>query len=352
MSVTAIAARVSELKKEEWEDRAAGLKKLSSCPPASFTAETLRPLRAMYEDCLRDLRSNVVREACCSIKFLAESGSPVVKPLARDILPTLSAVRGSGNKVNSAYVHAATRLLITHVPLRSHVVHILHMLKTSKSKDVRESAAEYLYLALAHGDKDHLERGKEQLVPLVQSSLPALLALPSPRSREWARAAYWQFQQKWPTAAAAARQLADPRAQKLLGDTPIPPPEAEPGLELIGKDLKPQAGPSRKRKPLGKLAVNPGNQLDGDAGDKAAQKPHRPPAAAADQDGGLGAKVAELEAELQSRAKLVMAKDEELSQQEESMRQRIEELEAEVEEERRKSATGTEPNRAPTTVDS
>ena len=384
MSVLELASRVTDQKADNWEIRAHGLKKVAACPAEELTTDMKGPLRAMFESTLRDLRSNVVREACCAIKSLAQSDAAVMKPLARDILPTLSAVRGSGNKLNASYVHEATRQLIANVPLRSSVVHVIDLIKSSKSKEVRESAAEYLYIALSTGEKEHLERGKEQLVHLLQQAMPSLLALPSPRSREWARAVFWQFHRHWPQQAELARKQADGRAQKMLGTSPSAPPEADKidlvSQQVVGINGKavgtptriPQPKVSKKRRPLSRLAqpqqqttqktadevvkakvetdatdvLSSPSSATADNDDMQAmiqriaaleaevEEERRKSSAGASTDGEVSVdRVVELEAQLHEKEELISAKNAELEQQEECMKGRIAELEAEVEEE-------------------
>jgi hypothetical protein len=94
----------SQGKEANWEDRALGLQELGAViregDASTLTADSsaLRALISTFEYTLKDLRSNIVREACCTIKIMSESGAPGAKNLVAKVLPTLSSVRGRATR--------------------------------------------------------------------------------------------------------------------------------------------------------------------------------------------------------------------------------------------------------------
>ena len=331
----------SQGKEANWEDRALGLQELGAViregDASTLTADSsaLRALISTFEYTLKDLRSNIVREACCTLKIMSESGAPGAKNLVAKVLPTLSSVRGTGNTLNASYAHECIRTLIVSVPLRSSVAHVLDLLAGSKSKDVRASSAEYLFLALSEGDKEHLERGKEGLVERITEAMPKLLALQSPRSREWARAAFWAFHAKWPEEANSARELTDARFEKLLGDAAGATPEADkidlsskvvvglkPGCRQgqASKKISPASTPTKIPAPRRKLRA-PLSKLSNNSSSGSRESPAEP-------CGGTAAAPVEVAA---------AAADDSQSKMIDELRARISQLEDDAEAERRKS---------------
>lgn len=69
--------------------------------PDRFTHDVLKALADPLETQIKDLRSAIVREACGTIKTMANLLGDGFKPVALVLLPTLIEMSGGGNKVRS-----------------------------------------------------------------------------------------------------------------------------------------------------------------------------------------------------------------------------------------------------------
>jgi hypothetical protein len=192
---------------EDWEKRLKGLGMLqeifdSHTGKDFYLSEDkgghfpYKRLRYAFEHTLRDLRSQMVREACIAFEKLSISGKSPVRQLVKDVLPVLTTVRGCGNKVNSGYIHECIKSVIRNTPLKAILAHMADIGKMSKNALVRESAAEYLHCILLSWSEEYLR--KSGSVSILQLAIQVTLKDASQKSREWARSSFWEFEQIWP----------------------------------------------------------------------------------------------------------------------------------------------------------
>jgi hypothetical protein len=192
---------------EDWEKRLKGLNMLQEIFDEHTDKEFYlsedkgghfpnKRLKDAFEHTLKDLRSQMVREACYAFQKLSVSGKSAVKSLVKDVIPTLTTVRGSGNKVNSGYIHECTKIAVRNTPLKSVLAHVADFGKTSRSPLVRESASEYVHCMILAWTEDYLR--KSGCVAVLQVYIQVTLKDASKLAREWARASFWEFEQIWP----------------------------------------------------------------------------------------------------------------------------------------------------------
>jgi hypothetical protein len=85
-----------------------------------------------------DLRSQQVRDTCQFLMRLAEVTGERMKPFLRDSFATILEGAKIPHKVTSGYIDECIIHLIKHVTFKGAIVLIMHEIKESKSKAMRE----------------------------------------------------------------------------------------------------------------------------------------------------------------------------------------------------------------------
>ena len=85
-------------------------------------------------------------------------------------------------------MHECLKTLISNTQTIRAIPELVELTKTHKSAVMRESAMEYLHLALVHWSPTHLQKQ----IPHLSSAIQSGLRDASKKCREWARLAYWQ----------------------------------------------------------------------------------------------------------------------------------------------------------------
>ncbi|KAM7365800.1 hypothetical protein PAMP_016705 [Pampus punctatissimus] len=148
--------------KRDWELRVAALKKVRSlllAGAAEFDgfAQQLRLMEASFKLSAKDLRSQVVREACITLGHLSSILGSRFDHAAEAIVPILLNLIPNSAKVMATSGMAAIRLILrhTHYP---RLIPIITSNCTSKSVAVRRRCFEFLDLQLQEWQTSSLER--------------------------------------------------------------------------------------------------------------------------------------------------------------------------------------------------
>ncbi|XP_053094163.1 CLIP-associating protein 1-B-like isoform X9 [Pangasianodon hypophthalmus] len=179
--------------KQDWEHRVAALKKVRSLLLAGATdheafLQQLRQLEGAFKLSAKDLRSQVVREACITLGHLSSVLGNKFDHGAESIMPTLLNLVPNSAKVMATSGVAAIRLIIrhTHYP---RLIPIITSNCTSKSVAVRRRCYEFLDLLLQEWQTSCLDRH----VPVLMETIKKGVHDADSEARSVARKCYWGF---------------------------------------------------------------------------------------------------------------------------------------------------------------
>ncbi|XDV51156.1 hypothetical protein PO909_020084, partial [Leuciscus waleckii] len=179
--------------KHDWEQRVAALKKVRSlllagaCDYDGFSQQ-LRLLEGSFKLSAKDLRSQVVREACITLGHLSSVLRNKFDHGAENIMPTLLNLVPNSARVMATSGMAAIRLIIrhTHYP---RLIPIMTSNCTSKSVAVRRRCYEFLDLLLQEWQTHSLERNITVLMETIKKGVHDA----DSEARSVARKCYWGF---------------------------------------------------------------------------------------------------------------------------------------------------------------
>ncbi|XP_030628908.1 CLIP-associating protein 1-A-like isoform X2 [Chanos chanos] len=179
--------------KQDWELRVAALKKVRSLLLAGATehecfTQQLRQLEGAFKLSAKDLRSQVVREACITLGHLSSVLGNKFDHGAESIMPTLLNLVPNSAKIMATSGVAAIRLIIrhTHYP---RLIPIMTSNCTSKSVAVRRRCYEFLDLLLQEWHTSSLERHIAVLMETIKKGVHDA----DSEARSVARKCYWGF---------------------------------------------------------------------------------------------------------------------------------------------------------------
>ncbi|XP_076879411.1 CLIP-associating protein 1-B [Brachyhypopomus gauderio] len=179
--------------KQDWEKRVTALKKVRSLLLAGAGEhetfnQHLRQMEAAFKLSAKDLRSQVVREACITLGHLSSVLGNKFDHGAESIMPTLLNLVPNSAKVMATSGIAAIRLIIrnTHYP---RLIPIMTSNCTSKSVAVRRRCYEFLDLLLQEWQTSSLERHVAVLMETIRKGLHDA----DSEARSVARKCYWGF---------------------------------------------------------------------------------------------------------------------------------------------------------------
>ncbi|XP_072556366.1 CLIP-associating protein 1a isoform X3 [Paramormyrops kingsleyae] len=179
--------------KHDWEQRVSALKKVRSLVLAGAAEhegfiQQLRSLEAAFKLSAKDLRSQVVREACITLGHLSSVLGIRFDHGAETIMPTLLNLVPNSAKVMATSGVAAIRLIIrhTHYP---RLIPIMTSNCTSKSVAVRRRCYEFLDLLLQEWQMHSLERHVAVLTETIKKGIHDA----DSEARSVARKCYWGF---------------------------------------------------------------------------------------------------------------------------------------------------------------
>ncbi|XP_016410193.1 CLIP-associating protein 1-like isoform X8 [Sinocyclocheilus rhinocerous] len=202
--------------KQDWEHRVTALKKVRSLLLAGATEhegflQHLRLLEAAFKLSAKDLRSQVVREACITLGHLSSVLGNKFDHGAENIMPTLLNLVPNCAKVMATSGMAAIRLILrhTHFP---RLIPIITSNCTSKSVAVRRRCYEFLDLLLQEWQTHTLERHVAVLTETIKKGIHDA----DSEARSVARKCYWGFHGHYSREAEHLFQALESTYQKAL----------------------------------------------------------------------------------------------------------------------------------------
>ncbi|CAM9887474.1 unnamed protein product [Discosporangium mesarthrocarpum] len=115
-----------------------------------------------------DLRSAVVKEACLLLEKLAVQSGDNMRHLMRDICVPLLHLLANGNGVIVEMVDKCMRQIIKHSRFPRQIKDFVYQARSSRSKDLRESVANYILLMLREWPPGALEREVDNLAGIIR----------------------------------------------------------------------------------------------------------------------------------------------------------------------------------------
>ncbi|XP_042175557.1 CLIP-associating protein 1a isoform X21 [Oncorhynchus tshawytscha] len=202
--------------KNDWEHRVVALKKVRSLLVAgaldydSFPQQ-LRLLEAPLKLSAKDLRSQVVREACITLGYLSTLLGNKFDHCAETLMPTLLNLVPNSAKVMATSGMAAIRLILRHTHY-SRLIPIITSNCTSKSVAVRRRSYEFLELLLLEWQTHTLERHVAVLTETIKKGIHDA----DSEARSVARKCYWGFHGHYSREAEHLFQALESTYQKAL----------------------------------------------------------------------------------------------------------------------------------------
>uniref|UniRef100_A0A674BPV3 Cytoplasmic linker associated protein 1a n=1 Tax=Salmo trutta TaxID=8032 RepID=A0A674BPV3_SALTR len=202
--------------KNDWEHRVVALKKVRSLLLAgaleydSFPQQ-LRLLEAPLKLSAKDLRSQVVREACITLGYLSTLLGNKFDHCAETLMPTLLNLVPNSAKVMATSGMAAIRLILRHTHY-SRLIPIITSNCTSKSVAVRRRSYEFLELLLLEWQTHTLERHVAVLTETIKKGIHDA----DSEARSVARKCYWGFHGHYSREAEHLFQALESTYQKAL----------------------------------------------------------------------------------------------------------------------------------------
>ncbi|KAM6169858.1 CLIP-associating protein 2 isoform 15-T15 [Rhynchocyon petersi] len=202
--------------KHDWDQRANALKKIRSLLVAGAAQydcffQHLRLLDGALKLSAKDLRSQVVREACITVAHLSTVLGNKFDHGAEAIVPTLFNLVPNSAKVMATSGCAAIRFIIRH----THVPRLIPLITsncTSKSVPVRRRSFEFLDLLLQEWQTHSLERHAAVLVETIKKGIHDADA----EARVEARKTYMGLRNHFPGEAETLYNSLEPSYQKSL----------------------------------------------------------------------------------------------------------------------------------------
>ncbi|CAL8362662.1 unnamed protein product [Arctogadus glacialis] len=202
--------------KHDWDQRAAAMKKVRSLLVAGAADydcfyQHLRLLDGAFKLSAKDLRSQVVREACITVANLSmvlgnkfDHGAEAIVPILFNLIPNCAKVMATSGVF-------AIRFIIRH----THVPRLIPLITsncTCKSVSVRRRCFDFLDLLLQEWQTHSLERHTAVLIESIKKGLGDA----DSEARVEARKAYWGLRNHFPSETDALFNSLEPSYQRTL----------------------------------------------------------------------------------------------------------------------------------------
>lgn len=201
----------------DWEKRVDSLKRIRSLAIAcssNFEDEfyaALKLISVSFTLQIKDLRSQIVREACITIAYLSQTYRNRLDIFAEQAMTHLINLIQNSAKVMAFSGIVAIRFLIEN----THTTRLIPLIASgisSRSKEIRRYSCEFLNQLLQTWETQHLEKH----VQLIQTCIKKGIADADQEARVFARKAFWSFSGHYPSTADSLLNSLDLKAQKLL----------------------------------------------------------------------------------------------------------------------------------------
>lgn len=171
----------------------------------------LKSLEYPFESCVKDLRSQVVRECCITVAFMSQTLSHKVDRFLEFLLPPLINLIQNSAKVMATSGIVCLRMVLNNT-FSPRFLPIICQYVTSKSKEIRRHICEFLDLILHTWPTHSLERH----VAIIQEAIKKGISDADPDARTFSRKAYWGFADHFKEQADSLLNALEPTYKRLL----------------------------------------------------------------------------------------------------------------------------------------
>ncbi|XP_019850114.1 PREDICTED: CLIP-associating protein 1-like [Amphimedon queenslandica] len=224
-------SKVLSNKDAQWDTRVSSLKELRAVIQSEVVdyqnfVSQLRGLEIPYQSALKDLRSQVVREACVTLACLAVHLRVDLLQFAELMLPHLIALLPNSAKVMASSANVCVKVIIQNCPNHRLIGPVVQGFQ-AKSAITRKSCAEIIELLTRNWDTGILDRAGSTLEEAIVKGVKDADAT----ARKLMRRAFWGYHSHYPSAADRLFNTFDSQIQKHLrdekrqldGEPPAPP---------------------------------------------------------------------------------------------------------------------------------
>ncbi|XP_075988016.1 CLIP-associating protein isoform X2 [Anticarsia gemmatalis] len=204
---------------QDWEKRVDALKKIRSLLtanahqqyPTEFYAH-LKDLSVPFLVVIKDLRSQVVREACITIAHMAKVLKTKLEQFSLYILQELINLIQNAAKVVSSAGTVCVRYIVLYVHSPRLVPVVVTNLTSNKSKEIRSTLSEVLVLMLDKWAAPTIEKQQQA----VRDAIRRACVDADSTARNYGRRAYWAYKRQFPADAEQLFARLDAAAQKQI----------------------------------------------------------------------------------------------------------------------------------------
>lgn len=204
---------------EDWAGRMNALKRVRGLVIASRESyesevyEVIRKTAAQFTAQTKDLRSQVVREACITLAYLAQTFGNKLDIFMEVQMANLINLLQNSAKIMATSSLIALRFIIENVHSAKLIPFIANGLE-SRSKEIRRACCEYLHQMLQTWDTHYLERSVQMLSNAIKKGVLDADA----DARVLARKAFWSFRNHFPSQADALFNSFEKKVKNLLSN--------------------------------------------------------------------------------------------------------------------------------------
>lgn len=222
-----------------WEKRLEAMKRLRSVLIAGASDydelyQSIRQLEIPFQLSVKDLRSQIVREACITIAYLSQQLGPRLDHFSEALLPSLINLIPNSAKIMSSAGIVAIRFIIQHTHA-SRLIPIITYNMTSKSKDIRRILYEFLDQLLHTWPTHTLEKH----VANIQEAIKKGISDADPEARAFSRKAFWGFADHFKDQADSLLNSLDTSKQRMLqGELSMSNSSSNSSLNSSGRPLR------------------------------------------------------------------------------------------------------------------
>ncbi|RWS12914.1 CLIP-associating protein 1-like protein [Dinothrombium tinctorium] len=201
-----------------WEKRLESLKQLRALLIAGAADHDkfypfIKLLELPFQQCVKDLRSQIVREACITIAYLSQRVGIKLDRFCEMLLPTLINLIQNSAKIMSTSGIVTIRFIIQYTH-SARLIPIITYNLSSKSKEIRKACCEFL-VQLLHTWPTHT---LEKHIGILQEAIKKGINDADPEARAFSRKAFWGFASHFKEQADCLLNSLDNNKQRMLYD--------------------------------------------------------------------------------------------------------------------------------------
>ncbi|VDK71057.1 unnamed protein product [Litomosoides sigmodontis] len=200
----------------DWSRRVTALKTLRALIIGggldySDFSEEVREMQAALLNSVKDLRSQLCREACVTIAFYCERLGLIMVGVIEALMPTLISLMQNSAKVMATSAQLALQYAVKHVCSPKLLPH-LQTAMSSKSKEIRRNTASLFLMALTLWDSRTIEKNMNIFLESIKISINDA----DPETRRAGRGLFMQLDQEYKKQADMLYKTLDPSKQRTL----------------------------------------------------------------------------------------------------------------------------------------